>query len=80
MGLFDILFGDNNNDAEDNRDWDRSVFDTDRFRKKVVEIGQTGKMSLWETTSQMDLSIHTLMKMASGNMQYQHYSPLYETI
>jgi hypothetical protein len=38
MGLFDILFGDNNNDAEDNRDWDRSVFDTDRFQKKVVEI------------------------------------------
>ena len=72
MGLFDILFGDNNNDAEDNRDWDRSVFDTDRFQKKVVEIRQTGKMSLWETISQMDLSIHTLMKVASGNIRYQH--------
>lgn len=34
MGLFDILFGDNNNEPENNNDWDRSVFDTDRFRKK----------------------------------------------
>ena len=34
MGLFDILFGDNNNEPENNNDWDRSVFDTDRFREK----------------------------------------------
>ena len=46
MGLFDILFGDNNNDAEDNRDWDRSVFDTDRFRKKG-----SGNWVDWEDVS-----------------------------
>lgn len=49
MGLFDILFGDNNNDAEDNRDWDRSVFDTDRFRKKG-----SGNWVDWEDVSMED--------------------------
>ena len=49
MGLFDILFGDNNNDAEDNRDWDRSVFDTDRFRKKG-----SGNWVDWEDVSMGD--------------------------
>ena len=34
MGLFDVLFGGNNNESENNSDWDRSVFDTDRFRKR----------------------------------------------
>ena len=49
MGLFDILFGDNNNDAEDNRDWDRSVFDTDRFRKRG-----SGNWVDWEDVSMGD--------------------------
>ena len=49
MGLFDILFGDNNNDAEDNRDWDRSVFDTDKFRKKG-----SGNWVDWEDVSMGD--------------------------
>ena len=51
MGLFDILFGDNNNDAEDNRDWDRSVFDTDRFRKKG-----SGNWVDWEDVSTSDVN------------------------
>ena len=34
MGLFDILFGDDNNKTDEGRDWDRSVFDTDRFRSR----------------------------------------------
>ena len=33
MGLLDILFG-SNNESENSRDWDRSVFDTDRLRKR----------------------------------------------
>lgn len=32
MGLLDILFG-NSNESENSRDWDRNMFDTDRFRK-----------------------------------------------
>ena len=28
------LFEDDNNESESNSDWDRSVFDTDRFRKR----------------------------------------------
>ena len=32
MGLLDFLFGNSSNDSEGKRDWDRSVFDDDRFR------------------------------------------------
>jgi hypothetical protein len=34
MGLFYILFGDNKHKSNEGRDFDRSVFDTDRFRSR----------------------------------------------
>lgn len=49
MELFDILFGDNNNESESNSDWDRSVFDTDRFRKRG-----SGNWVDWEDVSTGD--------------------------
>ena len=33
MGLFDFLLGEDKHDSDHGEDWDRSVFDTDRFRK-----------------------------------------------
>lgn len=49
MGLFDFLFGDNNNEPENTKDWDRSVFDTDRFRKRG-----SGNWVDWEDVSMGD--------------------------
>lgn len=34
MGFLDCLFGEDNNDTKSGSDWDRSVFDTDRFRNR----------------------------------------------
>lgn len=34
MGLFDFLFEDSSDKSEKTRDWDRSVFDNDRFRNR----------------------------------------------
>ena len=34
MGLFDFLLSDDVHDTDHGQDWDRSVFDTDRFRKR----------------------------------------------
>jgi hypothetical protein len=34
MGLFDSLFGDDSHNEDSTQDWDRSVFDTDRFRNR----------------------------------------------
>lgn len=31
MGLFDVLFEDSNGKSKTTVDWDRSIFDTDRF-------------------------------------------------
>lgn len=44
--MFDFLFGDNNNEPENTKDWDRSVFDTDRFRKRG-----SGNWVDWEDVS-----------------------------
>lgn len=49
MGLFDFLFGDNNNEPENTKDWDRIVFDTDRFRKRG-----SGNWVDWEDVSMGD--------------------------
>jgi hypothetical protein len=49
MRLYDILFGDNNNESESNSDWGRSVFDTDRFRKRG-----SGNLVDWEDVSTGD--------------------------
>lgn len=34
MGLLDFLFGEDNGSSDNNRDWDRSVFDSDRFKNR----------------------------------------------
>lgn len=34
MGLLDFLLGDDTHKGGEGRDWDRSVFDTDRFRNR----------------------------------------------
>lgn len=34
MGLLDFLLGDDTLKGGEGRDWDRSVFDTDRFRNR----------------------------------------------
>lgn len=34
MGLFDFLFEDSSDKSKKTRDWDRSVFDNDRFRNR----------------------------------------------
>lgn len=44
MGLFSFLSGDNSNDnSKKRRDWDISVFDTDRFRNQG-----SGNWTDWE--------------------------------
>ncbi|MBQ2033437.1 MAG: hypothetical protein II217_03550 [Alistipes sp.] len=50
MGLFDILFGGDNNKTGEGRDWDRSVFDTDRFRSRG-----SGNWVDWEDVSFKDV-------------------------
>ena len=34
MGLFDFLLGEDSHVSDHGEDWDRSVFDTDRFRNR----------------------------------------------
>lgn len=46
MGLFDFLLGDDKRDTDHGEDWDRSVFDTDRFRKRG-----SGNWVDWEDVS-----------------------------
>ena len=49
MGLLDFLSGDDENRTEVTRDWDRSVFDTDRFRNQG-----SGNWVDWEDVSTGD--------------------------
>ena len=49
MGLLDFLFGDDNPGSKSGSDWDRSVFDTDRFRKRG-----SGNWVDWEDVSTGD--------------------------
>lgn len=49
MGLFDILSGNDSHKADEERDWDRSVFDTDRFRSRG-----SGNWVDWEDVSTGD--------------------------
>ena len=49
MGLLDFLFGDDDGQKESKRDWDRSVFDTDRFRNQG-----SGNWVDWEDVSTGD--------------------------
>ncbi len=46
MGILDIIFGDNNDSSNNKRDYDRSVFDTDRFRNR-----NSGNWVDWEDVS-----------------------------
>lgn len=46
MGLFDILLGNDNRKSNKGNDWDRSVFDTDRFRSRG-----SGNWVDWEDVS-----------------------------
>lgn len=49
MGLFDFLFDDDNPQSSKAGDWDRSVFDTDRFRRQG-----SGNWVDWEDVSTGD--------------------------
>lgn len=49
MGLFDFLFGNTNDTSKKRRDWDHSVFDTDRFRNQG-----SGNWVDWEDVSTGD--------------------------
>lgn len=66
MGLLDFLLGDDSS-SNNGRDYDHSVFDTDRFRNNGSGTGLTGKMSAQATTEVTDSSIRTLMRMESGS-------------
>ena len=68
MGLLDLLLGGDDSSSNGGRDWDRSVFDSDRFRTMAVATGWIGKMSAQEATMVTDLSIRTMMKMENGNL------------
>lgn len=46
MGFFDELFGVDSQKKKQSRDWDRSVFDTDRFRSRG-----SGNWVDWEDVS-----------------------------
>ena len=46
MGLFDFLHEDNKQESAEGREWDRSVFDTDRFRNNG-----SGNWVDWEDVS-----------------------------
>ena len=46
MGLLDFLFGGYNSSSNCARDWDRSVFDSDRFRNNG-----SGNWEDWEDVS-----------------------------
>ena len=49
MGLLDFLLGGNDNESEKKRDWDRCVFDTDRFKNN-----NSGNWVDWEDVSTGD--------------------------
>ena len=49
MGFLDLLFGNNSSDSNQDRDYDRSVFDTDRFRSRG-----SGNWVDWEDVSTGD--------------------------
>ena len=49
MGLFDLLFGDEEHQTDEGRDWDRSVFDTERFSRRG-----SGNWVDWEDVSTSD--------------------------
>ncbi len=49
MGLFDFLLGNDKHDADHGEEWDRSVFDTDRFRNRG-----SGNWVDWEDVSTGD--------------------------
>ena len=46
MGLLDFLFGGDDSSSDGGRDWDRSVFDSDRFRNNG-----SGNWVDWEDVS-----------------------------
>lgn len=50
MGLFDFLFEDSSDKSMKTRDWDRSVFDNDRFRNR-----NSGNWVDWEDVSTGDV-------------------------
>lgn len=50
MGFLDLLFGNNSSDSNQDRDYDRSVFDTDRFRSRG-----SGNWVDWEDVSTGDV-------------------------
>ena len=50
MGLFDFLLGDDSGESNQGRDYDRSVFDTDRFRSRG-----SGNWVDWEDVSTGDV-------------------------
>lgn len=67
MGLLDFLLGGDDSSSDAGRDWDRSVFDSDRFRNNG-----SGNWVDWEDVSTegtmaTDLSILIMMRMESGS-------------
>ena len=50
MGLFDFLIEDSSDKSKKTRDWDRSVFDNDRFRNR-----NSGNWVDWEDVSTGDV-------------------------
>ena len=69
MGLFDFLFDDSSDKSKKTRDWDRSVFDNDRFRNR-----NSGNWVDWEdvSTGDVDLSIPVMTIMVNGkSFQYK---------
>lgn len=50
MGLLDQLFGNDPDDTQSSRDWDQSVFDTDRFRNR-----NSGNWVDWEDVATDDV-------------------------
>ena len=67
MGLLDFLFGGDDSSSDGGRDWDRSVFDSDRFRNNGSGNWVDWKMSAQEGTMVTGLSIQIMMKMESGS-------------
>ena len=50
MGFFDSFFEDPNKKSKKSQDWDRSVFDTDRFRNR-----KSGNWVDWDDVSTGDV-------------------------
>ena len=66
MGRLDFLLGDESSSNEGN-DYDRSVFDTDRFRKNGSGNWIDWKMLAQGTMMATALSTQIMTKTASGN-------------